>query len=172
MTAQESPEFDLAALVASRARGLLAERQMKQAELGLAMGITRSRISDRLNGVKAFEINEVRALARALNTSVAPTWRDTPTSRKSRSSPRKRDMLPLMQPATGDSLINNIRAEMARRRVDQGDIARLLGLSRNAVSDRLRGRSRIQLDELQAIATFLQVPLEQLLAPADAEVPA
>jgi transcriptional regulator with XRE-family HTH domain len=81
-------------------------------------------------------------------------------------------MLPLMQPATGDSLINNIRAEMARRRVDQGDIARLLGLSRNAVSDRLRGRSRIQLDELQAIATFLQVPLEQLLAPADAEVPA
>ncbi|MCB9377118.1 MAG: helix-turn-helix transcriptional regulator [Microthrixaceae bacterium] len=77
-----------------------------------------------------------------------------------------------MQPATGDSLINNIRAEMARRRVDQGDIARLLGLSRNAVSDRLRGRSRIQLDELQAIATFLQVPLEQLLAPADAEVPA
>jgi transcriptional regulator with XRE-family HTH domain len=51
------------------------------------MGITRSRISDRLNGVKAFEINEVRALARALNTSVAYLIGETDERSPRRSAP-------------------------------------------------------------------------------------
>lgn len=70
MTAQAHSEAELATTVAARARGLLAERRMKQAELGMAMGITRSGINNRLTGAKDFDLNELPALADALDTSI------------------------------------------------------------------------------------------------------
>jgi len=66
-----------------------------------------------------------------------------------------------------------IRALMRQRDVSQTDLARELGLTQSAVSDRLRGRTPLREPELRAIADFLAVPVEQLLeapAPTLAEV--
>lgn len=65
-----------------------------------------------------------------------------------------------------EQIAANVRAAIAYARVDQAEIADLLGKSRPAVSDRLRGLTHFRVDELQAIAAHLTVPLEQLLAPA------
>lgn len=72
-----------------------------------------------------------------------------------------------MQTTSRDEIAANVRAAMAYRRVEQAAIADLLGKSKASVSDRLRGITHFRVDELQAIAAFLEVPLEQLLAPAD-----
>lgn len=66
----------------------------------------------------------------------------------------------------------NVRAAMAARRVEQAAIADLIGKSQPSVSDRLTGKTEFRVGELQAIAQFLAVPLEQLLAAAPAEVSA
>lgn len=63
-----------------------------------------------------------------------------------------------------DVISANIRAELARRRGAQADLAELLSCSQGAISDRMRGRTRFQIEELEAIAAFLEVPLEHLLA--------
>lgn len=103
---------------------------------------------------------------------------------RSRHATRRRDAKCIMgmrtgstvhdmhQITSGEDITANVRAEMARRRVDQAYVAGLLGLSRGAVSDRLRGRSRLRVDELQKIAADFNVPLEQLLASATSEVSA
>jgi len=57
----------------------------------------------------------------------------------------------------------NVRAEMARRRARQSDLAQVLDLSQSAVSKRLAGTIPLDLDELGGIATFLNVPIENLL---------
>ncbi len=59
----------------------------------------------------------------------------------------------------------NVRAEAARRRVEQRDIARALAMSRAAVSDRFRGRTPWTLSEVEGLARFLRVSLEELLLP-------
>jgi transcriptional regulator with XRE-family HTH domain len=71
-----------------------------------------------------------------------------------------------------EEIAANVRAAVARARVEQSAIADLLGKSRPAVSDRMHGRTHFRVDELQAIAAFLEVPLEQLLAPASEEASA
>ena len=57
----------------------------------------------------------------------------------------------------------NVRAEMARRRKRQEDIAELLSLTRQGVSQRLLGRVDFRIGELQAIADYLSVPISVLL---------
>ncbi|KRQ20032.1 hypothetical protein AOT85_18855 [Mycobacteroides sp. H054] len=59
---------------------------------------------------------------------------------------------------------DNVRAEAARRGKNQGDLAQLLGISRQGVSQRLLGRIEFRVGELQAIAAFLDVPITALLA--------
>ncbi|WP_157932334.1 helix-turn-helix transcriptional regulator [Mycobacteroides abscessus] len=59
---------------------------------------------------------------------------------------------------------DNVRAEAARRGKNQGDLAQLLGISRQGVSQRLLGRIEFRVGELQAIAAFLNVPITALLA--------
>lgn len=71
-----------------------------------------------------------------------------------------------------EEIAANVRAAIAYRGVDHGAIAKLIGKSRPATSDRLRGLTHFRVDELQAIAAFLEVPLEQLLAPAAQEASA
>lgn len=74
-------------------------------------------------------------------------------------------MLSVMEQITSrEQIAANVRAEMARRRVHQGDIARVIGKSRPSASDRVRGATHFRIDELQKIAAFLEVPLEQLLS--------
>jgi transcriptional regulator with XRE-family HTH domain len=59
---------------------------------------------------------------------------------------------------------DNVRAEIARRKKRQEDIAELLNLPRQAVSQRLLGRVDFRISELQAIADFLGVVISVLLA--------
>lgn len=51
----------------------------------------------------------------------------------------------------------NIKAEMARRGVAQADIADVLGLSRDSIGRRRSGALPWQLDEIDAVARFLEV---------------
>jgi transcriptional regulator with XRE-family HTH domain len=60
-----------------------------------------------------------------------------------------------------------IRAEMARRGVLQKDIARVLGISTQGVSERLNGHTRITVDELVQIAALLDVEVGALVATPD-----
>jgi predicted transcriptional regulator len=57
----------------------------------------------------------------------------------------------------------NIRAEMARRKVPQREIADLLDLPQASVSKRLAGEVPWRITELAKIAAFLDVPLAVLL---------
>lgn len=57
----------------------------------------------------------------------------------------------------------NVRAEMARRDVSQVKIAENLGMSQAAISSRLRGRTPFDINELAAIADYLEMPISGLL---------
>jgi transcriptional regulator with XRE-family HTH domain len=57
----------------------------------------------------------------------------------------------------------NVRAEMARRGVTQQTLAAHLNLPQSAVSNRLRGKTAFNVNELAAAAAFLGVPLSALL---------
>lgn len=60
----------LAGVVATRVRGLLAERQLKQGDLAKILGRSQASVSDRLRGVKDFEIRELPVVAEALDVSI------------------------------------------------------------------------------------------------------
>lgn len=60
----------------------------------------------------------------------------------------------------------NVRAELARKQLEQKDIAAALGKSNAAISERMNARLSWRIDELQAIAQLLDVTLDQLLQPA------
>lgn len=67
--------------------------------------------------------------------------------------------------------LDEIRAEMARQQLAQGDLAALLGWTQPRVSRRLSGRVPLTLDDLAAIVTALSaragraLPLGQFLQP-------
>lgn len=69
-----------------------------------------------------------------------------------------------------EAIAENVRVGKARRRVSDAKIAEAIGISRSALNDRMNGKARFQIDELQAIAAFLEISLEQLLAPAEQAV--
>jgi transcriptional regulator with XRE-family HTH domain len=58
---------------------------------------------------------------------------------------------------------DNVRAEAARARFTQGRIAELLGVSQQAVSDRMKGRTPFTVDELALLADEFGVPLTRFL---------
>ena len=71
----------------------------------------------------------------------------------------------------------NIRAEMARRRVTQKDLANILGIAQSRISARMSGKYSWQLDELIPVADALGISVETLIlgytrtpAPYDADV--
>ncbi|MGW4097097.1 helix-turn-helix domain-containing protein [Mycobacterium sp. NPDC004974] len=57
----------------------------------------------------------------------------------------------------------NVRAEMARRGISQTLVGDRLSLSQPAISARLRGQTPFDLNELVAIAEFLEVPVAALI---------
>lgn len=73
----------------------------------------------------------------------------------------------MTQTTSREVIAANVRAAMAYGRVDQAAIAAVINRSRSATSTRLNGTSNFRIDELQKIAAHLDVPLEQLLAPAE-----
>lgn len=56
-----------------------------------------------------------------------------------------------------------VRAEMARQGYTVTDLAAWLGRARPTAAMRLRGVTPLGLDEVETIATHLQVPIAQLL---------
>lgn len=74
----------------------------------------------------------------------------------------------MRQTTTREEIAANVRAALAYRGLEQSSLVPVIGKSDSAVSTRLRGVAHFRIDELQAIAAFLEVPLEQLLAPAAA----
>lgn len=63
----------------------------------------------------------------------------------------------------------NVRAEMARKKISQAALADHMGLSQAAISARLNGRTPFDINELAAIAHFLDVGLEALIPTVEAE---
>jgi transcriptional regulator with XRE-family HTH domain len=65
---------------------------------------------------------------------------------------------------TQASVAANVRAELARKRITQMEVAACLGVSRQNVSQRLNGRVDFRVSELVAIAGLLDIPAAALLA--------
>jgi transcriptional regulator with XRE-family HTH domain len=57
-----------------------------------------------------------------------------------------------------------VRAWMARKGIRQDDLAHQMGLSQQALSSRLTGRTRWTVDDLAVAAAALQVPISSLLS--------
>lgn len=58
---------------------------------------------------------------------------------------------------------NNIRAEMARKRKTQTQLAAMLGLSQSGVSERLNGRVEFSASQLYRVSEWLDVSVSALL---------
>lgn len=66
-------------------------------------------------------------------------------------------------PNTTDSVSANVRAEMARRGLNQTDVAAILGVSQVQVSARLRGKVAWRVDDLRTLAAHFGLPTSALL---------
>jgi transcriptional regulator with XRE-family HTH domain len=75
-------------------------------------------------------------------------------------------------PTSSQRFAEEVRAVMARKLRQQGDLADHLGVSRETVNRWLTGRVRWPLDEAIATAEWLEVPLGSLVTPPVAVVPA
>lgn len=64
---------------------------------------------------------------------------------------------------TNQRINDNIRAELARKRMTQQQVASVLELSQASVSDRLVGRTAWKVNELTRLAEALDVPVASLL---------
>lgn len=76
--------------------------------------------------------------------------------------------VPLMTQVPIADVAANVRAEVARRRLRQLDIAEELGLDQRAVSRRLLGQVEFSASELQKMATLLEVSVSRLLGEVSA----
>lgn len=63
----------------------------------------------------------------------------------------------------------NVRAEMARRSISQTQLAQAIGINQSGLSKRLRGLVPFDVDEMAAVAGFLDVPLAELLPQPEPE---
>lgn len=70
--------------------------------------------------------------------------------------------MPKAEPPTA-TVADNIRAEMARKRMTQFQLAQHLDLSQAAVSRRLSGLTAFDVNELQQVADLLEVSPASLL---------
>lgn len=58
----------------------------------------------------------------------------------------------------------NVRAELARRRITQSEVAERLGVSRQNIAQRLNGSVDFRVGELLAIADLLGIPAANFLS--------
>lgn len=65
---------------------------------------------------------------------------------------------------------SNLRAELARANRKKGELAVVLGLSPAAVTRRVSGETALDIDELCAVAAWLDIPITRLL-PQDMNPP-
>ena len=66
-----------------------------------------------------------------------------------------------------DAVAANVRAEMARVRLTQLEVAHALGVPQSVISDRARGRTPWQLNELETVARLLGTTVSRLCAIRD-----
>lgn len=64
-----------------------------------------------------------------------------------------------MSQTLADFVAAQIRAEMARRQLPKAHLARLLDVDETWIGRRMRGKSAITMDDLERIATALEMPL-------------
>ena len=74
MTTDQTAEVEVAeslpSLVSRRVRGFMAENRLKQGEVALQLGMSRTAFNDRVNDVKPFNLAELPALASVLGTTM------------------------------------------------------------------------------------------------------
>lgn len=68
-----------------------------------------------------------------------------------------------MNDLTAQRVAANVRAELARQRITQTQLAAALRIAQSAVSRRLLGSVAFSLGELIEVARFLKVPVRTLL---------
>lgn len=71
--------------------------------------------------------------------------------------------MPVQQDASRDRIAACVRAEVARRKVPQRDIAARLGITQQAVSRRLSGHVPFAAHELADLADLLDVSVSDLV---------
>jgi DNA-binding XRE family transcriptional regulator len=61
-------------------------------------------------------------------------------------------------------MFNNLKIEMLRAKTNQGELAKAIGISYNALSNKLRGKTEFRMSEMLAIKKELgsRKPLEEL----------
>ena len=62
-----------------------------------------------------------------------------------------------------NDVVANVRAELARRRIRQTDVAQRLGVSRQNVAQRLNGSVDFRVGELISIADMLGITISELV---------
>jgi transcriptional regulator with XRE-family HTH domain len=68
-----------------------------------------------------------------------------------------------MTESLSDAVAGEIRAEQARQRKTQEDLAQCLGITPQAVSRKLAGERPLRLDEVQRLADYFGVPITSLI---------
>jgi len=63
-----------------------------------------------------------------------------------------------------EAVAAEVRAEMARQQKQQGDLARHLRVTQATISRRLAGKASFRIEDLQEIATFLNVPVSSFFS--------
>lgn len=72
-------------------------------------------------------------------------------------------------PTLGAIIARNIRRERAGLRLDQGQLAERMGVSRSTVSDLESGQRRITAEHLPQLCRALEVPFAKLIEGAETE---
>lgn len=76
-----------------------------------------------------------------------------------------------MTDSAAERVGRNVRAEMARNGLTQGDLATRLNLTQPAVSRRLTGEIPLNVNELATISRVVGVPLGRLVAGSERTAP-
>lgn len=66
-----------------------------------------------------------------------------------------------------NTVAEEIRVLITRNHTTQADVAAVLGMDAGTFSRRLRGHKSFDLDELEALANYFDVPITALIAPQD-----
>lgn len=70
---------------------------------------------------------------------------------------------PMPNELLSDVVAGEVRSWLGRRGYKQKDLASALGIDPSAISERLNGKTDFTLDELPAVAEFLDIDLEELV---------
>lgn len=68
-----------------------------------------------------------------------------------------------MTSSLAETVAAEIRAEMARQRKNQDDLADCLGIARSVISLRLNGHRAFKLTEVERLAEYFGVPITSLI---------